>query len=897
MTTRIAVFIAALLFATSVKADLRVAAVGPMTGEGASAGEQIRRGVEVAVADINASGGLLGHKLVVEIGDDTCDPEKAVAIAQQMVDKSVALVVGHDCSETSIAASDVYHRYGVVQISPSSTNPRYTERGLDNVFRVCGRDDQQGATSGRYIAHYFRNENVAILHDNTTYGKDLANETRKAMNRLGKVEALYEAIVPGEKDYSAIAQKLKQANIGFVYFGGYYDEAGLILRAMRALGITAIFMSGDGLNTKDFWSVAGTAGEGVLMTFGPEPARNPDNKPIVDKFLKQGYKPIGYTLHAYAVIQAWAQAVERRGTTQVSDVVKVLKSGEHFDTVLGRIAFDTKGDISAPGFVVYQWSNGKFDYAKETHVMTIYSLPIIVGLIIFKLVLFIYAVRSRVKNARTWLFLCSLAALALFNISEIFLLNYFSSLGIDRALEVSGYAYLGTTIVAVAFLLHLSLQFALERQTTSPILCAIVYSPALLLECLLLFTDRVVAGFQPFQFAIIHVPGPWYFLFETYLTVYLAAALVNLLIAATNTKLLPIARIRNRLWLTALTPMALLMIYVIVSRYFHWPQISEHAYIPVAESFFLLVATYATYQYRLFDIEFYIPGSKVRERKTHFYRRIQTTIAELSTMPSMEAVLFRVSKLLHCPVALLGNGRPTYAVADGDDTDVLTLFPADTLNRIDRIIVADEIQYTLPVLHRCMRQYQVAAIVPFYPNAKAAASWMLFGNAFSATVHTPLDFRQVERLFDSLGEFFVDRLALLRTELSKAQQTVAEHAGVQHRIQALERALDREHDTAKTLRKYNLNLMMECHRLREEMVARDGNKTARVIQLLPKIISLEVSKTLAQLTVEFEKRKILDALARAGGNRSEAARRLGLRPNTLHYKMKRYGLIDDGQSE
>ncbi|MBI3898850.1 MAG: branched-chain amino acid ABC transporter substrate-binding protein [Gammaproteobacteria bacterium] len=365
MITRVIVLIAALLLAAVAQAELRIAAVGPMSGNDASFGERIRRGTEAAVADINASGGLLGQKLVVEVGDDFCDAQKAVTVARQMADKKVILVVGHDCSDASIAASDVYHSHGIVQISPSSTNPTFTERGLDNVFRACGRDDEQGTISGRYIARYYRDVNVAILHDNATYGKGLAEATRKAMNKLGKPESLYEAIIPGEKDYSAIVEKMKQKNIGLIYYGGYHPEAGLIVRQARALGLKATLMGADALITRDYWTIVGDAGEGTLMTYSLEPWRNPQNKSIVDKFLKQGFKPDGYALHAYAAVQAWAQAVKRSGTMQTSEVAKALKSGNRFNTVLGRIAFDSKGDVTEPGFVVYRWSRGDYDYAKN----------------------------------------------------------------------------------------------------------------------------------------------------------------------------------------------------------------------------------------------------------------------------------------------------------------------------------------------------------------------------------------------------------------------------------------------------------------------------------------------------------------------------------------------------
>ena len=365
MKSRIIALLAGLLLSTAAAAEVRIAVVGPLTGSLAAFGEQMRRGSEMAVADLNAKGGVLGEKIVLETGDDACDPRQAVAVANQMVNKRVVFVAGHFCSSASIPASDVYNEEGILQISPASTNPTFTERGLKNIFRTCGRDDQQGAIAGEYIAKYHKNTNVAILHDKTAYGKGLADETKKVLNRLGKKEAMYEAITAGEKDYSALVSRMKSAKIGLIYLGGYHPEGGLIVRQARSQGLNATLMGGDALVTEEYWAITGSAGEGTLMTFSPDPARNPIAKPVVDRFHKQGYKPEGYTLYSYGAIQAWAQAVEKAKSTKADAVAKALKSGQKFDTILGQIAFDKKGDVAAPGYVVYVWKDGKYDYAED----------------------------------------------------------------------------------------------------------------------------------------------------------------------------------------------------------------------------------------------------------------------------------------------------------------------------------------------------------------------------------------------------------------------------------------------------------------------------------------------------------------------------------------------------
>jgi branched-chain amino acid transport system substrate-binding protein len=338
-----------------------VAVVGPITGQYASFGAQMKNGGELAVEDINAAGGVLGKNLDLEFGDDACDPKQAVAVANQMTGNNVALVAGHYCSGSSIPASKVYAEANMVQISPASTNPAFTDnRAGPNIYRVCGRDDQQGGVAGKYIASHFSDKKVAFVHDKTAYGKGLADETKKAMNEAGKQEAMYEAITAGEKDYSALVSKLKQANIDLVYFGGYHTEAGLIIRQMRDQGMNTILMGGDALITQEFWSITGPAGEGTLMTFSPDPRKNPAAAEVVKRFKDKGIEPEGYVLYTYAALQAWKQAAEKAKSIESADVVKAMNDTE-FDTVIGKFKFNEKGDPNLPPYAVYRWSNGTYD--------------------------------------------------------------------------------------------------------------------------------------------------------------------------------------------------------------------------------------------------------------------------------------------------------------------------------------------------------------------------------------------------------------------------------------------------------------------------------------------------------------------------------------------------------
>jgi branched-chain amino acid transport system substrate-binding protein len=352
---------ASTLIAGTAHAEITIAVAGPMTGQYASFGEQMQRGAEMAVADINAAGGVLGQQLKLNIGDDACDPKQAVAVANKFASDGVSFVAGHFCSGSSIPASAVYEEEGIVQISPASTNPKLTEEGGDNVFRTCGRDDQQGLVAGNFLADNYGSKKIAVLHDKTAYGKGLADETKAQLNKRGVKEVMYEAYTAGEKDYSALVSKMKGAGVDVMYLGGYHTEGGLMIRQAREQGYNVLMISGDALVTDEFWKITGPAGEGTLMTFSPDPRKNPVAAPVVAKFKAQNYEPEGYTLYTYGAIQAWAQAVAKAGSADTDAVIKALR-GNKFSTVLGEIGFDGKGDVTAPGYVFYKWSNGTYDY-------------------------------------------------------------------------------------------------------------------------------------------------------------------------------------------------------------------------------------------------------------------------------------------------------------------------------------------------------------------------------------------------------------------------------------------------------------------------------------------------------------------------------------------------------
>lgn len=349
-------------------AKLKIGVGAPITGPDAAFGAQLKNGAEQAVADINAAGGIDGQQVELLVGDDAGDPRQGVSVANNFLGEGVHFVVGHFNSGVTLPASEVYFENGVLMISPGSTNPLVTERKMWNVFRTCGRDDQQGAVAGAYIVQNFKDKKVAILDDKTPYGQGIANETRKAIHAAGITEALSESVSASEKDFSALVSKLKNAGIDIIYWGGVHTAGGLVLRQMREQGLNASFMSGDGLASDEFAAIAGPAAEGTLMTFGPDPLKRPEAKEIVARFEAREYKPEAYTLYSYAAVQIIKQGIEATKSVDPKTVAAYILSGVTFDTVIGDLTYDEKGDLKQVAYVVYTWvkqPDGRITYVQN----------------------------------------------------------------------------------------------------------------------------------------------------------------------------------------------------------------------------------------------------------------------------------------------------------------------------------------------------------------------------------------------------------------------------------------------------------------------------------------------------------------------------------------------------
>jgi branched-chain amino acid transport system substrate-binding protein len=347
--------VSTMLTAPAFAQELKLGMAGPITGPNAAFGKQLTDGVNQAVADLNARGGILGRRLTVVTGDDASVPAQGVSVANKMIADGVRHIVGPFNSGVMLPSSEVYAENGAIMITPSATNPKITERGLWNVFRTCGRDDQQGAVAAAYVARNFAGKKIAIVHDKTPYGQGLATETQKAMNAANIKEIMFEGVNVGEKDFSALITRLKAAGADLVYWGGLHTEGGLILRQMKDQGVNAPMMSGDGITSAEFATIAGPAAEGTLMTYSPDPRKRPEAQAVVAAFKARNIDPEAYTLYSYAGVQVFAQAAEAIKDLDPRKIAAHIRSGVAFNTVIGELKYDRKGDITRPDYVMYTW--------------------------------------------------------------------------------------------------------------------------------------------------------------------------------------------------------------------------------------------------------------------------------------------------------------------------------------------------------------------------------------------------------------------------------------------------------------------------------------------------------------------------------------------------------------
>lgn len=342
---------------SSAHADITLALTGPFTGLMAAQGEEIKAGAGAAADEINAAGGVLGEKLVLDYQDDTCTATQATIVANKIIANPPVGVIGPLCSAATLAVEPIYAEAGLPQVTFSS-NPAITEKGYKNLFRLVGRDDKQAPDlAAHLIKNYPKGTKIAVVDDKGSWGLVFADLTTATLTKSGYGISLRDSISPGQKDFSALITRLKTEGITAVVMGLYVTEAALLVRQAREQGFKGDFFGGDPLQTPEFAKVAGPAADGVRQSGLFDPRGTPGGDRLFDK-LKSENKTVGvYTFYAYSAVKLYADALARAKSRKPADVVTALATSGT-DTILGPVSFDAKGDLKNFTYGMFVWKNG-----------------------------------------------------------------------------------------------------------------------------------------------------------------------------------------------------------------------------------------------------------------------------------------------------------------------------------------------------------------------------------------------------------------------------------------------------------------------------------------------------------------------------------------------------------
>jgi len=340
---------------------LRLGLLVPTAGDAGPVAQSMRRAAEMAVSDWSPR---LARRIELTVKEDAFDPRQAAATAEQLVQEGVWGVVGHFYSSSSLPASVVYHEAGVPQVTPTATHPRLTAQGLDNVFRVSGRDDEQGLVAADFVLSQLKARRVAVVHDRTEYGRGLVETFRRELARRGARRVVAEeSLAQGDRDFAAQVARLKEARPDALYFGGIFREAGYLIRQCRAAGVPAAFVSGDAVLDPEFVRLAGEdAAAGAYLTFAPDPRLLDSARPVIQQY-ESRYGSLGpYVLYTYDAVGVLFQAIHTAkpadsSKEELGKVVRAIRA-RPYQGALGVLRWDKNGDRTPAPYAVYVTKRG-----------------------------------------------------------------------------------------------------------------------------------------------------------------------------------------------------------------------------------------------------------------------------------------------------------------------------------------------------------------------------------------------------------------------------------------------------------------------------------------------------------------------------------------------------------
>jgi branched-chain amino acid transport system substrate-binding protein len=349
----------AILGCQKKESTLKIGLAGVQTGPDGQIGSTMIFGSQIAIEEWNAKGGLLGKKIEAISRDDEGKPNQAVAVAQEIVSQGAVAVIGHFNSGCTIPSSEIYQQNNLIQITPGSTNPQVTERGFQNLFRVVGRDDQQGIVAGTFAREKLKLKKIAILHNKTAYGQGLAEEVQKTFRALGGDVVLFSGLNGEEMDFRASISAIEDSGAEALFWGGMYGQAAPLIVQLRDSGSEIPFLSGDGTIVEGFLSTAGPKATKVYLTFGPDFKKIPSAQAFLTKYRSLHGQEGPYSVYGYDAANILFSAMEKAGSTDVAQVSAALRA-TRFDTCLGPVEFNEKGDLKQPNYIIWTVENGNY---------------------------------------------------------------------------------------------------------------------------------------------------------------------------------------------------------------------------------------------------------------------------------------------------------------------------------------------------------------------------------------------------------------------------------------------------------------------------------------------------------------------------------------------------------
>jgi branched-chain amino acid transport system substrate-binding protein len=346
--------------------DINIGLAGAQSGADAQIGLSMLNGSRVAIDEWNAKGGVIGRKINPIVFDDEGKPDKAVNVAETLVDDNVVAVIGHFNSGCTIPASRVYNDAKVVEISPGSTNPQYTEQGFPYAFRVCGRDDQQGAVIASFLHDQMKLNKIAILDDKTTYGEGLATVVKNAFEGKGGTVAVFQGLDKEDTDFRANLAVVQGSGAEAIVWGGMYKGGGPLVVQLRQAGLTIPFVSDDGCQDQSFVNTVGGNAPNVFVSFGQDYTGQPAAQAFIKTYKDTYQRDVGsYSVYGYDAAQVLLTAIDKAQSTDPDKVAAVMKS-QPFDTIQGKIEFDSKGDLKVADYVIWTVKDGKLQELSST---------------------------------------------------------------------------------------------------------------------------------------------------------------------------------------------------------------------------------------------------------------------------------------------------------------------------------------------------------------------------------------------------------------------------------------------------------------------------------------------------------------------------------------------------